>query len=362
MTLQSNFKEIFLENIWGFLAVFSLSFFGILNQWVIAENSPIFWKNLIWHLAGLSFLIGFIWLIDYRKITLSIVWVCYILLTLILFILMIFKKRWIEFGIFSFQPGEYVKPVLILLISLLASKDPSPYLKFKNILKFLIIITIPLILILPTDLDYAVIMGVMFISFIIFLGVPKRILFLLSIVILIVGFIVFPLIWNRLEPHQKGRIYGYLYREKYEKTWSYQLNQALIAIGSGGVWGHGLKKGWSTRLHYLPAKHTDLSLAVWSETWGFIGVSIVLFLYAYLLYFGIKVSQKAKDWFGKYLCLGIILVLFWQAFFNIGGCTGLLPMTSIPFPFLSYGGSITISVYFLLSLVFNVSLRKHFFK
>ncbi len=362
MKPQINFKEIFIENIWKILTVFSLSFFGILNQWIIAENSNIFWKNLIWHIVGLSFLLSFIWLIDYRKITLSIIWPCYLFLLLILFILMIFKKRWIEFGIFSFQPGEYVKPILILLISLLASKEPSPHLKFKNLLKFLIIIIFPLILILPTDLDHAIIMGIMFISFLIFIGVPKRILLLLGVFTLIIGFILFPLIWNKLESHQKGRIYGYLYREKYERTWSYQLNQALIAIGSGGIWGHGFKKGWSTRLHYLPAKHTDLSFAVWAETWGFIGISIVLFLYGYLLYSGIKISQKAKDWFGKYLSLGATLVLFWQAFFNIGGCTGLLPMTSIPFPFLSYGGSITISVYFLLSLIFNVSLRRYFLK
>ncbi|PMP95507.1 MAG: hypothetical protein C0169_05415 [Thermodesulfobacterium geofontis] len=205
-------------------------------------------------------------------------------------------------------------------------------------------------------------MFIMFASFLIFIGIPRRLTLSLIFLGLIIGLLLFPIFWKNLKPHQKGRIYGYLYPEKYAQTWGYQLNQSLIAIGSGGLWGHGFKRGWSTRLHYLPAKYTDLAFAVWAETWGFIGVSLFLVLYGYLLYFFIKISNTAKDWLGKYLSLGVALVLFWQALFNISGCAGLFPMTSIPLPFLSYGGSITISVYFLLSLVFNIALKRYFFK
>jgi len=358
----NNIREIFRENFWGLFVVFVLAILGVVNQWIIAETSSIFWKNLFWHLVGLICLIFISLLLDYRKIPFNIVWYSYLILIFILFVLFIFKKRWINFGFISFQPSEFVKPVLVLLISLVASKEPNPYLKLKTLAKLFLIIFIPLILILPTDLDYTFIMGIMFISFLIFIGIPRKILIFLFLVGLIVILLAFPIIWEKLKPHQKGRIYGYLNPEKYAQTWGYQLNQSLIAIGSGGLWGQGIKGGWSTRLHYLPAKYTDLAFAVWAETWGFIGVSLVLFLYGYLLCFCIKISSTAKDWLGKYLSLGVGLVLFWQALFNLGGCSGILPMTSIPFPFLSYGGSITISLYFLLSLMFNVAFKRYFFK
>jgi len=90
---------------------------------------------------------------------------------------------------------------------------------------------------------------------------------------LFLSIIAIPIFWSKLKPHQKGRIYGYLYPERYAQTWGYQLNQSLIAIGSGGLTGFKFYKGWSTRLGYLPAKHTDLTFAVWAESWGLIGVS-----------------------------------------------------------------------------------------
>lgn len=357
-----NIKGTFKENFFGIFTVFVFAILGILNQWIIAETSSIFWKNLFWHLTGFTVFLFLSIFIDYRKIHFQIVWYLYLILVFILFILLILNQRWFNLGFITIQPSEFVKPLLVLVISIIASRDPNPYLNTKTLIRLLIITAIPLMLIFPTDLDYALIMAVTFMSFLIFIGIPRKI-FLFSIIVgLIFCFLVFPVVWRNLKPHQKGRIYGYLYPEKYAKTWGYQLNQALIAIGSGGIWGHGFKKGWSTRLHYLPAKHTDLAFAVWAETWGFIGVSLILFLYGYLLYFCIKISYVAKDWLGKYLSLGVAITLFWQAVFNIGGCSGLLPMTSVPFPFLSYGGSITISSYFLLSLVFNVALKRHFFK
>ncbi len=355
-------KGILKENFWGFLIVFILAFLGILNQWIISGISPLFWKNLFWHLGGLTLFFTLSILLNYKKISYQIVWYLYLFLIFILFILFIFKKRWIHLGFITIQPSEFIKPLLILLISLIASKEPSPYLKLRTLGKILFIIFIPVILILPTDLDYAFIITVMCIAFLLFIGIPKRVTITAIFIFMLIMYLLFPIVWKNLKPHQKGRIYGYLYPEKYAHTWGYQLNQALIAIGSGGVWGHGFKKGWSTRLHYLPAKNTDLAFAVWAETWGFVGVSLFLFLYGYLLYFCIKISYIAKDWLGKYLSLGVAIVLFFQALFNIGGCSGVLPMTSIPLPFLSYGGSITISVYFLLSLAFNVALRRHFFK
>jgi len=290
------------------------------------------------------------------------VWYAYWGLNFLLLVMLIFHKRWLNLGFISIQPSEFIKFILVLLISLYLSREPNEVISTKKFFKLVGLIVLPLILILPMDLDYAFIMGVMFFSWLLFIGIPKRILGLLLVCAFVFSIIAVPIGWQKLKPHQKGRIYGYLDPEKYAKTWGYQLNQSLIAIGSGGLTGQKFYKGWSTRLGYLPAKHTDLAFAVWAETWGLLGVSVFLALYGYLVYFGICVSQFTKDWFGKYLSLGISLILLWQLFFNIGGCSGLLPMTSIPVPFLSYGGSITISVYILLYLLFNVAIKKYFFK
>lgn len=355
---KEGLKEIF----WGVLIIFILALLGILNQWIISGNSILFRNTVFYHLVGFTGLVLLTIFLDYRKIPILIIWSFYLFLIFIFLVLCVFKKRWLNLGFINFQPSEFLKPTLVWLISAIASKEASLYIETKALIKILMIIIIPLILILPTDLDYVFIMTVMFGSFLIFIGIPRKIIITLALLGLIIVLLVFPVVWGKLKPYQKGRIYGYLDVEKYAQTWGYQLNQALIAIGSGGLWGHGFKKGWSTRLDYLPAKHTDLAFAVWAETWGFIGVTLFLLLYGYLLYFCLKISYTAKDWLGKYLSLGTALVLFWQSVFNIGGCLGLLPMTSIPLPFLSYGGSITISVYILLYLTFNVALKRYFFK
>ncbi|MFN3407233.1 MAG: FtsW/RodA/SpoVE family cell cycle protein, partial [Caldimicrobium sp.] len=245
---------------------------------------------------------------------------------------------------------------------LFAAKKQDLRLDNKEVIFLLFVVALPLSFILPVDLDYSGIIFLIFFVFICFLGISKRLFLLFFTLGLISMIVIFPLAWTKLKPHQKGRIYGYLDPEKYAKTWGYQINQSLIAIGSGGPLGQGLKKGWSTRLNYIPAKNTDLAFAVWAEAFGFLGTTLFLVLYGYLLYWGLTISESVKDPLRKYLSLGVVLLLLGQLFFNIGGATGVLPMTSIPQPFLSYGGSITISTYLLLSLLFNISFKKDFFK
>ncbi len=356
-------KGFILENLGIFLTILALIGISTINQLNMGGTKSYFWKNLLWHFVGLIIFFVISLTIDYRKITLKAVYFFYGGLLILIGIMDIFKTRWINLGFISIQPSEFIKPLLALIFSLEAEKASSSVLPPKLFFKLLFTMGIGLFLIFITDLDYAFIMGVTFFSFLMFLGIPKRILFSLFAVIMLIGLTLGPFVWKHvLKPHQKGRIYGYLHPEKYASSWGYQMNQSLIAIGSGGLFGQGFKKGWSTRLNYLPAKRTDLAFSVWAESWGFIGVTIFLLLYAYLLYYTLYVSSIAKDWLGKYLSFVIGLILFWQAFFNIGGATGLLPMTSIPLPFLSYGGSITISVYFLLSLLFNIAFKRYFFK
>ncbi len=325
-------------------------------------ESNLFWKNLLWQILGLILFIFLFFRFDYRKISLEMLWLLYGLWLLLFVILAFFKKRWVIIGPLSFQPSEFLKVILVYLLSVFIAKKGTLNIEKKEIPFLLAVIGLPLLFLLPTDLDYSFIIGVMFFTFLLMLGFPKRILFGLLGLGLIFILIVAPIAWSKLKPHQKGRLYGYLDSEKYALTWGYQLNQSLMAIGSGGILGQGFKKGWSTRLNFLPAKNTDLAFAVWAEAFGLLGSIIFLLAYGYIIYWGLENSRKAKDLIGKALSMGIVNIFLWQAFFNIGGAIGLLPMTSIPLPFLSYGGSITIITYLMLSLLFNIAFRRYFFK
>lgn len=355
-------KVFIKENSLALLSFFTLTGINILNQLGMGETGAYFWKNIVWNFTGLVVFFLILYKFDYRRISLELVWVIYGALLLLMIILALFKKRWLVLGPLSIQPSEFLKIVLLYLISLIVSKKKEFKLSNGEGIFLLLTISIPLIFLFPVDLDYSGIIFLMFFAFLLFLGFPKRLFIFMGIIGLIFLIVLFPLAWNKLKPHQKGRIYGYLDPEKYSKTWGYQINQSLIAIGSGGIVGQGLQKGWSTRLNYLPAKNTDLAFSVWAEAFGLLGATLFLVVYGYLLYWGLNVSRKAKDLLGKSLSLGIVLILLFQLIFNLGGASGLLPMTSIPQPFLSYGGSITISTYFMLSLLFNIAFRKDFFK
>jgi rod shape determining protein RodA len=350
------------DNLFAWVALFGLIFIGILNQFNMGENTTHILKNIAWHVIGFLIFLIFVFKVNFNKVSPQIYLFSYLFLTLMMFILAVFKKRWLVIGPLSIQPSEFLKIVLVLLFSYMVSKRRGLPLSPKDWLIFFIILIIPLLFLVVVDLDYAFIIGGMFFVFFMVLGLPKRFVVGMTVGVLIFSALLAPIAWQKLKPHQKGRIYGYLDPEKYYKTWGYQLYQSLIAIGSGGFAGQGFRQGWSTRLNYLPAKHTDLAFAVWAEAFGFLGVLFFLSLYGYLLYWGLTLSQQVKDLFGKYLIVGIVLILLWQLFFNFGGAMGLLPMTSIPQPFLSYGGSITITTYLMLSFLFNFAKRKSLFK
>ncbi len=357
---KNRFFEFFRDNLQIFIIILLLIFCGVINQLNMGESSFL-WKALLWHLMGLIFVVIGLIFVDYRKISLKLVKIIYWILVFVLGVMFLFKKRWLHFGFFSFQPSEFIKPIVLLLIVYEIEHHNIATIRVKEFLKLIGYIVLPLILIIRTDLDYGFIMGLMFVSLLLLIGVSRGVI-LLIIFMIFAGIMVSPFLWSKLKPHQKGRIYGFIYPEKYATTWGYQLYQSLVALGSGGFWGQGYKKGWCTRLNFLPAKRTDLAFAVWGESFGFLGSLFFLFLYLFLLNYTLFVSSRAKDWIGRYLSAGVGIILFFQAFFNVGGVIGLLPMASIPLPFLSYGGSSTISLYILLFFLFNVEYSRFIFK
>jgi rod shape determining protein RodA len=137
--------------------------------------------------------------------------------------------------------------------------------------------------------------------------------------------------------------------------------QSKIAVGSGGFLGKGWKEGTQTGLLFLPEQHTDFIFSVWAEEHGFLFCTLLIVLYGYILISALGVAFNARDRFGAFLAVGIAAMLFWQVFENIGMVTGLLPVTGITLPLMSYGGSSLMSVMLSIGLLVNISMRRHIF-
>jgi rod shape determining protein RodA len=150
---------------------------------------------------------------------------------------------------------------------------------------------------------------------------------------------VTPLIWNNLRAYQKMRIITFLDPGQDPRGAGYQIIQSKIAVGAGGLFGQGFLQGTQTKLNFLPERHTDFIFSVLAEQFGFIGCLIVLILFTMLFYRGFAVALKARNQFYSFAACGLTTILAFQVLINIGMSLGLMPVTGLPLPFLSYGGS-----------------------
>jgi rod shape-determining protein RodA len=275
---------------------------------------------------------------------------------------------WYKLGpLGNFQPAELEKLVLILLLSrtIVEHHDKYPERTKKDdlrlIAKFFIIVVPPMLLILKQpDLGSgmvitAIVAAIMFVS-----GIRFRYIFALASGVIAIGALMVFIYLNYteffkaniLDEYQLNRFYGWLAPYEYE-TQGYQLRQALLAIGSGTLMG----KGYSANEVYFPEPQTDFIFAIFSENFGFVGSSIVISLFFLLIYRMIHIALESNDPFGSYICAGVIGMITFQVFQNIGMTVGLLPITGIPLPFISYGGSSLLIYMVCIGLVLNVRSR-----
>jgi rod shape determining protein RodA len=173
-----------------------------------------------------------------------------------------------------------------------------------------------------------------------------------------VGVLITPLFWFLLKDYQKRRVLTLFNPELDPLGAGYHLIQSKIAIGSGGFSGKGLFMGTQSRLNFLPEKHTDFIFSVFAEETGFIGVLVLLGLYLYILLKGLNIAFRAADRFGLFLALGITSSISFYALINIGMTIGFFPITGLPLPLLSYGGSSLITNFFALGLLLNIEMRR----
>lgn len=257
--------------------------------------------------------------------------------------------RWISFGPFNFQPSEFAKPILILaLAAFWSSHLPS----WKNIFKSVgILFPIFILVFEQPDLGTTLTIAFIWLSILIAANISFFKLFLMGSI----GAVAIPFGWFFLEEYQKLRVISFLSPTSDPKGIGFHAIQASIAIGSGQLFGRGLGRGTQSRLQFLPEFRTDFIFAFIAEELGFIGSAIVLGLYTVLFVVLFRLLGRIGDKFGELIVIGVMGMTFFQMTVNIGMNIGIMPITGITLPMLSYGGSSVVTTLLSFGLVASVA-------
>ena len=265
--------------------------------------------------------------------------------------------RWIPVGSFHFQPSEFMKVLLILVLAKYLHNDPhvEPR-RWVDLVIPLGITALPVGLVMAQpDLGTALIY--MFTTATILAMVRIRRRSLLSAVIL--GSISAPLAWSYLlKGYQKARITSFLDPEHDITGTGWHALQSKTAIGNGGLWGCGFMQGTQNQFGFLPDQFSDFPFAVFAEDWGLMGCAVLIALYCFLCVWAIHIASQAKDRFGAALAIGVGALIFWHVVANVGMASGILPVVGITLPLFSYGGSSVMTIMVCLGLLMNVSMRR----
>jgi len=317
------------------------------------------WKQLIW--IGVA--VGLMWVvtsIDYHTLLGQIPLLYTISITALVGVLLVGRlvfgsRRWIKVLGVNLQVSEFVKLVIILVVARYVSELRSDQIKPRDLLKLGGLVGIPALLVmyqpdLGTGLTYLPVLA----AGVLIAGVQWRYLAIVALV----GALTLPVGWYFLKDYQRQRLVTFLDPSGDPRGAGYQVIQSKIAVGDGGVWGRGVTRGTQTQLRFLPATHTDLIFSSFAEEHGFVGVVVVLGLYFLLLMQIVQNAQMAPDRAGMYVCMGVAALLLFHVLVNVGMVVGRMPVTGIPLPLMSSGGSNMFSVFMMLGLVNNVRLRR----
>ncbi len=267
-------------------------------------------------------------------------------------------RRWIAVGPVQFQPSEWVKLVLILVVARYISNLGGRYFTWRDIFKAMAMVGLPMLLVLVqpdlgTTLTYApILIAGLFLG-----GISLR----QAAILTVCGLALIAGVWSSgkiLKGYQKNRLTSFINPQNDPKGAGYQVLQSEIAVGSGGIWGKGTEKGTQTQGYFLPIPYTDFIFAAFSEEHGFVGAATVLLLYFFILMRLIQNAQTAADLPGSLIIMGIVAVLTFQIAVNVGMVIGFMPVTGIPLPLMSYGGSSVLFTFLALGVAMNVRMRR----
>lgn len=319
------------------------------------------WKQVVWILIGMA-LMWVITSIDYHTLlgqvpilyTLSI---GALLLTFAIGDVVFHSRRWITVPVLGFQiqTSEFEKIVIILLVARYLSELKSDEIGLRDLLKLGGLVGIPTVLVMSqpdfgTGCTYLPILA----AGVLLAGLRWRYLAIVTMVCAL----ALPVGWYLLKDYQKARLITFVDPSADPRGRGYQVIQSKIAVGHGGMWGQGVTQGTQTQLRFLPVPHTDFIFSAFAEEHGFVGVVVALGLYFLLLMQVVQNAQTAPDRAGMYICMGVATLLLFHLLVNVGMVVGNMPVTGIPLPLMSSGGSSMFSVFMMLGLVNNVRLRR----
>ncbi len=281
------------------------------------------------------------------------------LFTIFLLVLVIFfgvgksADRWLDLFIIRFQPSELMKIFVPLMLAWYYSDKPLPP-RFIYLLISTLIVIVPMLLIIKQpDLGTALLIGMSGAVAIILVGMSWK--FFFGATITLAGLV--PLLWLNLHEYQKQRLLTFFNPESDPLGSGYHLMQSKIALGSGGFFGKGFLSGTQSKLEFLPEHSTDFIFSAFGEEFGFLGTSLLMFLYLCIALRGISISIKATDNFGRVLTGTLTLTIFLYVLVNVGMVIGLLPVVGAPLPFMSYGGTSMVTLFASLGII--MSIKSH---
>ncbi len=338
----------------GILVLYSIGF-KVANL-----ASPVAVRNqIVFAVIGVVGLLVFA-VVDYRSWT-KFTPFLYVAMVVLLGVVLIAGKsalgatRWINLGFFQFQPSELAKLVLIVILARFFATHYDQMDKPRYIIQSAIYMLIPAVLVLTQpDLGTAMVLGVIWLVMILTTKAPK----MLFVVLGVVGSMLLPTAYHFLGDYQKARIAVFLNPSVDPQGRGFNVIQSTIAVGSGQLFGRGLAAGSQSQLNFLPSQHTDFIFAVLTEKMGFIGGSLLLLMFGLLLARGLLIAYRAQDRFGLFLAVGIVTMFAFHVFINVGMNMGIMPVTGIPLPFVSYGGTSLLIGMIGVGLLESVNVRR----
>ncbi len=264
-------------------------------------------------------------------------------------------QRWIQLGPITIQPSEFSKIIMIVSLAALLEDKVGKLNTFRDLAPITLFVSVPFLLVLKQpDLGTSLVFIAIFLGMVFAAGVSLKLLG----IFFGAGLLASPILWHFLKDYQKMRILVFLDPNVDPLGSGYHIIQSEIAIGSGQLFGKGLFEGTQSQLDFLPENHTDFIFAVVGEELGFIGALFLLILYLILLWRGIRIAQEASDTFGMLLAVGITSMLAFHVLVNIGMTMGIMPVTGIPLPLMSYGVSALSTNIMAISLLLNIYMKK----
>lgn len=335
---------------------------GLITMKSFGEGADYFFtRQLIWIVLGVAI---FLWLSfsDLSFLRSPAILVILYLVGVLGLLLLFFvgdpvrgAASWFRFGLFSLEPVEPIKIILVLMLAKYFSRRHIDIANIRHIIVSGLYILAPTLLVfLQPDLGSALVIGVLWLGMIMASGISKKHFFSL----MILGAIVFTLMWAfALAPYQKDRITAFIDPYIDPQGAGYHTIQTQIAVGAGGLWGRGIGLGTQSRLEFLPEHETDFIFSAFAEEWGFAGVLFLVIFFGLVVWRVLRVGMLGEGNFEKLFAIGLGILLIAQFFIHVGMNVGLMPITGLSLPFVSYGGSSLITLFASLGILSSFPKR-----